>query len=177
MNNVGTKIWNILEGCIKYIAYNVLKLKLSDALWNNLMQFVKFGIVGLSNTVIGYLIYAITLKGLRIVRLWPTQDIFVAQLVMFLISVAWSFYWNNKAVFKQEESEHRNVLEAILKTYISYAFTSLFLAEVLLYFWVKVCHINEYVAPILSLIVTIPLNFILQKYLVFGKSKGRLSEN
>ena len=62
INDVGIGIWNIVEIIIRIITSKMLKLKLSDSMWNNLMQLVKFGIVGFSNTVIGYLIYTITLK-------------------------------------------------------------------------------------------------------------------
>ena len=94
-------------------------------------------------------------------------DVYVAQLVMFLLSVAWSFYWNNKYVFVNTPGKKRNVLVALLKTYMSYAFTSLFLSEVLLMLWVEVLNINEYVAPILNLLITVPLNFLIQKFWAF----------
>lgn len=143
---------------------------------NSLIQFVKFGIVGVSNTVIGYLIYAISLKGLRAASLFPTADIYIAQFIMFLLSVAWSFYWNNKMVFKQEEGEKRNIFAALAKTYVSYAFTSLFLAEILLHLWVNVIGMNEYVAPIVNLIITVPLNFVIQKFWAFKKNDEDISE-
>lgn len=137
----------------------------------NIIQFVKFGIVGLSNTIIGYLIYVVSLKCIRRVNLFQNTDIYIAQLIMFLLSVLWSFYWNNKAVFKAGEEEHRNVGLALLKTYAAYAFTSLFLSEVLLLLWVDVLGISEYVAPVINLIITVPLNFIIQKFWAFKGSK------
>ncbi len=133
------------------------------------IQFIKFGIVGLSNTLIGYLIYAISLKALRLLGWFPNTDIFIAQLVMFILSVAWSFYWNNKMVFRLEDGETRNILKALIKTYVSYAFTSLFLAEVLLHLWVNVLGINEFIAPIINLLITVPLNFLIQKLWAFRK--------
>ena len=141
----------------------------SDAL----VQFVKFGIVGLSNTLLGYLIYVAALKVLRFLHLFPEADLFLAQLVMFLLSVLWSFYWNNKMVFRAEEGEKRNWLQALLKTYASYAFTNLFLSEVLLAFWVKVLGISEYAAPLINLLITVPLNFVLQKYWAFKSESGK----
>ena len=135
------------------------------------IQFIKFGIVGLSNTIIGYIIYAVTLWLLRLGNLLPTIDIYVAQFVMFLLSVLWSFYWNNKKVFVEEDGEQRNIFAALMKTYVSYAFTSLFLAEGLLHLWVNVLGISEYVAPILSLLITVPLNFVIQKFWAFRSKK------
>lgn len=137
----------------------------------SVIQFVKFGIVGLSNTVIGYVIYVVSLNIFRLFNLFPEADIYIAQLIMFLLSVLWSFYWNNKAVFKVAEGETRNLLVALVKTYISYAFTSLFLSEILLHVWVSLLNISEYIAPAINLIITVPLNFLIQKFWAFkGKS-------
>lgn len=171
MNGTLTKIWNAFERLLKFVVYKILRFQLSDKSWAGLMQFVKFGIVGFTNTIIGYLIYVVSLKGLRAVNLFATADIYVAQLIMFLLSVAWSFFWNNTLVFKQEEGEERNILAALIKTYVSYAFTGLFLAEALLMLWVNVFGINEYIAPIINLIITVPLNFIIQKYWAFKNEK------
>lgn len=160
-------MWNIIENCCHFIVYRLLRIKLSDSTWNTLIQFVKFGIVGLSNTLIGYAIYVVALKILRFGQLFPKIDIYLAQFVMFVLSVLWSFYWNNKAVFKKKEGEERNIFHALMKTYASYAFTSLFLSEVLLLLWVRVFHISEYIAPIMNLLITVPLNFIIQKLWAF----------
>ena len=134
---------------------------------DTLIQFIKFGIVGLSNTLLGYVIYVVTLRILRAAQVFPEADIFLAQLVMFLLSVLWAFYWNNRMVFRAKEGEKRDWLPALLKTYVSYAFTSLFLSEVLLALWVKVLGISAYIAPLINLLITVPLNFVLQKYWAF----------
>ena len=138
---------------------------------DTLIQFIKFGIVGLSNTLLGYVIYVVTLRILRAAQVFPEADIFLAQLVMFLLSVLWAFYWNNRMVFRAKEGEKRDWLPALLKTYVSYAFTSLFLSEVLLALWVKVLGISAYIAPLINLLITVPLNFVLQKYWAFREKQ------
>ena len=169
-DNRGVKIRNAFEAVLRFMVYRVLRLDLSEESWANLIQFVRFCIVGLTNTIIGYLIYAVTLKSLRLAGLWPSTDIYAAQLVMFLLSVLWSFYWNNRYVFRQENGEKRNMFKSLMKAYASYAFTGLFLSELLLLLWVNVLSINEYVAPILNLIITVPLNFLIQKYWTFKRA-------
>jgi len=135
---------------------------------NTLLQFVRFGIVGLSNTILGYMIYISTLALMRSIQLWPTLDIYIAQFVMFVLSVAWSFYWNKRFVFKLVIDGEHKFFFALLKTYVTYAFTSLFLAEFLLYLWVDILKINEFIAPIVTLLITVPLNFVIQKFWAFG---------
>lgn len=46
------------------------------------MQFVKFGMVGLSNTAIGYLIYAVRLKRLRVV--YAFTSLLLSEALLFL---------------------------------------------------------------------------------------------
>ena len=138
---------------------------------NNMVQFIKFGIVGLSNTIISYIIYAASLLILRGINILPEIDYLIAQVTMFVLSVLWSFYWNNKMVFVQEKNEKRNIWKALLKTYISYAFTSLFLSSILLVFWVDFIGVSEFIAPIINLSVTVPINFLVQKFWAFGKGK------
>ena len=101
-------------------------------------QFIKFGIVGLSNTLIAYLVYA-----------------------AFAVSVLNAYYWSDRYVFKKGAGESRSAVKTLLKTYIAYGCTGLLLASILLWLYVDQLHISEYIAQLLVLVVTIPLNFII----------------
>lgn len=171
MDKEGDSLGDRFERTLKRAADRLLKREIDETVWISVMQFIKFGIVGLSNTVIGYIIYAVVLMALRAWDLFPRSDIYIAQLMMFLLSVLWAFYWNNKAVFKKKEDESRNLILVLLKTYAAYAFTSLFLSEFLLHLWVNVLGISEYVAPIINLVITVPLNFLIQKFWAFRSAK------
>lgn len=93
--------------------------------------FIKFGIVGVSNTVISYGLYAGRVF-FRKVKFLPRYDCLVVQLIAFILSVLWSLYWNSEAVFVLEKGHTRSVCKALFKTYISYSFTELFLNSFLL---------------------------------------------
>lgn len=79
----------------------------------------------------------------------------------------WSFYWNNKYVFKQNEGQERNIFAALLKTYVSYAFTGLFLNSVLSFIWVEIIGVSKLIAPIINLLVSVPINFLMNKFWAF----------
>ncbi len=143
--------------------------ELTDNVYETFMQFIKFGIVGLSNTGISYLIYAGSLIWFRHLNMFSESDYLIAQFVAFILSVLWSFYWNNKMVFVIEKEKKRSFWKVLVKTYISYSFTGLFLNSILLVFWVKICHISELAAPIINLLVSVPLNFVINKYWAFGQ--------
>lgn len=118
------------------------------------IQFAKFCLVGLTNTVIGLGIYYFLL--------WFGVNYLISNAASWVISVLNAFYWNNKYVFKNESSW----LYSLLKTYVSYGFSFL-LGLVLLYIFVEWCSISKILAPLLILIVTIPVNFLLNKFWTF----------
>jgi putative flippase GtrA len=128
-----------------------------------LIQFIKFGIVGLSNTVISYAIYS--------VLVYIGLHYLVASIISFIISVLNSFFWNNKYVFKKDDDQKRNVFHSLIKTYISYAFTGLILQNLFLFLFIDILHISKYLAPLFGLVITIPLNFILNKLWAFKPVK------
>lgn len=124
-----------------------------------LLQFIKFGMVGITNTAVSYAIYALIL--------WLGGHYLVASVVSFVISVAWSYLLNNRFVFKKSEDETRVWWKALLKAYVSYGITGLVLANILLYLWIDVLGINQYLAFVINLVFTIPVNFLLNKLWAF----------
>ena len=164
-------IWKLLEKIIRFILEKTIHINISADQWNGLVQFIKFGIVGLSNTVISYLLYVGALLIFQKKQWIPSIDYLVAQVIAFVLSVLWSFYWNNKYVFKQNEGQERNIFAALLKTYVSYAFTGLFLNSVLSFIWVEVIGVSKLIAPIINLLVSVPINFFMNKFWAF-KSKS-----
>ena len=167
-------IWRIIETVATAIfrfLFKVVHKEYTKEVHEALMQFVKFGIVGVSNTVISYVLYFITLKVLKAGALFPNIDYLLAQIVAFILSVLWSFYWNNKMVFVLEDGQNRNLFKALLKTYVSYSFTGLFLNSILLILWVQIVGISEFIAPIINLLISVPLNFIINKFWAFKSDK------
>ena len=170
-------LWQLIERMMNYIFIKLLRLKEEQA--QGLVQFVKFGIVGLSNTVVSYVIYIASLMLFQKLDVLKNSDYLVAQIIAFVLSVLWSFYWNNKYVFTEQESEKRNMLQALVKTYISYAFTGLFLNSILALLWVELLHMSKLIAPIINLLVSVPINFFMNKFWAFKKkpSEGKNHEN
>mgnify|MGYP002508973475 CR=1 FL=1 len=130
-----------------------------------LVQFVKFGLVGVSNTLLSYLLYVGILRLLKGFG-WKL-DYIVANVTAFTISIFWSFYWNNKYVFKKAEGRSRNLWKALGKCFLSYGFTGYILENVLSFLWIEQFGVSKYVAPLLNLVFTVPANFFLNKLWAF----------
>lgn len=170
MQKIVMAVWNWCIGIIRYvmgIIFKVMGKELTDDAFEAILQFVKFGIVGLSNTVISYVIYVISLVIMKNINFAPKYNYLIAQVIAFVLSVLWSFYWNNKMVFVLEEGKERSIWKALVKTFISYSFTGLFLNSILLILWVNMLGISEFIAPIINLLISVPLNFLINKFWAF----------
>ncbi len=160
----------------------------------SLVQFMKFCIVGLSNTII--------CEGIYIVLLFFGVHYLAANIIGNLISILNAYYWSNKYVFKAEAGENRVWWKVLLKTYATYGF-SMVLSAGLLVFWLEIVKLELYMGPLLSclahmgildllykagivietkilseilaaainLIITIPLNYVINKYWAYRKDK------
>lgn len=174
MKHIGEILWKIIEKiayAVLHFIFKCIHKELSDDVFNGFMEFVKFGLVGVTNTVISYVLYAGSLLVFQRLQWFAHIDYLIAQIIAFALSVLWSFYWNNKLVFIVQEGEVRSIWKALIKTYISYSFTGLFLSSALLVFWVQIVHMSEFLAPILNLIISVPINFLINKFWAFKKTK------
>ena len=131
--------------------------------YRNFVQFFKFGVVGLSNTAISYLIYSLLVYfGLHYLA---------ASVIAFVISVLNSFFWNHKFVFKDKTGGKRDIMRALIRTYASYAFSGLVVSNILLYIFIEFFGASKYIAPFFGLFITVPLNYILNKLWAFKPAK------
>ncbi len=169
--NILKTLWTWLEAIVRFFPLKVFRLKLNEDQIQAFLQFVKFGIVGLSNTIVSYVIYLLGLKAFQYFHLLPNSDYLIAQVIAFFLSVLWSYYWNNRFVFTKKEGQTRSFWKTLLKTYISYAFTGLFLNTVLSILWVQVFGIPKEIAPIINLLVSVPINFFMNKLWAFKTDK------
>ena len=135
----------------------LLKKPLAAKLW----QFVKFGIVGVSNTAISLLVYEVCIHlGLHYL---------LANAIGLVISVINAYYWNNRCVFGDGTAK---TLAEHVRTYFKSlaAYDGAFVLDsLLLILWVEAVGVPEKLAPILNLCITIPLNFLVNKYWTFRK--------
>ena len=121
-----------------------------------LVQFIKFGIIGASNTLISTAVYY--------VFVWIDPKLyFLGNVVGWVVSVFNSFYWNNRFVFKNSEFSW---WKKLLRTYLAYG-GSFVVGSITLAIMVSGLGVSEWLAPWLNMVITIPLNFILNKFWAF----------
>jgi putative flippase GtrA len=72
-------------------------------------------------------------------------------------------------VFDLNNADTKQKLKALIKTFISYAGTGLVLSSAMLILWIDIVQLSKYIAPIINLIITVPVNFVVNKVWAFKK--------
>ncbi|ANZ32593.1 GtrA family protein [Staphylococcus carnosus] len=116
-------------------------------------EIIKFIIVGGINTLDYYLVYLILLKGIGI-------NYMISHITGFIISFIISYYLNCYFVYK---------VKPTWRKFIQFPFTQVVnmgMQTLLLYVFVQWLHISSVIAPFAGLILTIPVTFIMSKYIL-----------
>ena len=166
MKKIADTLWNMILAVARGILtllYKIIRKELTDEAFKAWIQFIKFGLVGFMNTILNYII---TEGGYYILKNHLESNTFalqISQTAGFVITVFISFLINNALVFTKGENEHRNPWLTLIKTYIAYSVTGLFLNNALVYVEMNILHMSAVIAPIINLIVDVPINFFLNK--------------
>ncbi|MFC6314549.1 GtrA family protein [Lapidilactobacillus achengensis] len=120
-------------------------------------QFIKFGLVGALNTLLTLAIYYLTYR-----QIGPS----LANGLGFLLTSILGIYLNFKFVFK---AEHFSAW-TLFKYYATYG-VSMLISMYVPHLWVNVWGLDARIAPLISLLITIPFNFVFMRLWVFPSKK------
>lgn len=171
-------IWGMISHIIRVMlqpVLNIFHIVWDDDKWESFFQFIKFSMIGVTNVVVSYgvnicmltLLYSFNYK----------FDYIIANITAFLISVLWSYHWNNKLVFRLKKGETRSRLKTLLKTYMAYAFTGLVVNNILSTVWIDIIGISKFVAPLMNIPFTVPINFLMNKLWAYKNKEQVIKDN
>lgn len=133
-----------------------------------LKQFLKFSIVGLSNTFVSF---AVTYGSILITRYFfkeiPANDpvlVFLATFLGFAVGVLNSYYWNNKYVFTKTKGGN---LVPLLKSYACYGVIFILSYILNAFVFTKIFNLPNILIPVLQIFICTPLNFLANKLWAF----------
>src|ERR1035438_5029813 len=113
-----------------------------------LVQFVKFGVVGVSNTLLTFAVYTVLLKGFGVFYL-------VASAIGFIVGATNGFLLNRRWTFREHVGDaFTPVRWAIVQS------CALAINEVLLYLLVHDAHVDKLLAQALATVVVTVTTFI-----------------
>lgn len=123
-------------------------------------QSIKFIIVGVLNTIVGFIVYAVYIHFI--------QDNYLHALISsHVIGVMHSYLWNNKWTFQQKKYNTISVIKFI-SVYVITFFVNLFLLTLL----VDTIGMNKLIAQAIALFLTTVVSFFGHKYWSFRASKN-----
>lgn len=171
---------------------NKIKALLQNEKLSSLIQFIKFGLVGVSNTAISYgiemLCYYVLFKNTKFIGILNllallgistdgnNVKIVITTIIAFVVSVSNSYFWNNRYVFgsgKKSFSEH---FKTYFKTFACYGITGLVLSPIIKILLTKIS-VPFFIASLGALVITIPLNFVMNKFWAFKSKPTKDEEN
>jgi len=120
-----------------------------------LVQFLKFGIVGISNT----LLTAATIW--LLLRIFHSSN-YLANIVGYVVGLVNSFIWNRRWTFENHAQVGATIFKFIVTFAISYLLQLGFLS-----FLLHQTNIDDYVCQLLSIVVYTVVNFFMNKYYTF----------
>ena len=126
-----------------------------DTLENGINKFIKFGLVGVLNTLINWIIFAL----LNFVGVYYI----VANVIAYAIATANSYIWNSKWVFKYNGKDKK---ETTAK-FIILNLIGLALNTAILYFLVDILSLNKLVGLVITTAIVMIINYIVNKIWVF----------
>ncbi len=129
-----------------------------------ILQFSKFGIIGISNTAIDLVVYSALTRGISFFG----EHYLVAAFISFVVSGINGYYWSRKWTFKHHSGRvHKTTTRQIVKFYIASAI-ALVLNQGFLYLFIEYAEILSEVAKVLSGMSAGIVNFLLQKLWTFS---------
>ena len=173
---------------------NKIKQLLQNEKLATLIQFIKFGLVGISNTAISYgtemLCYYVLFKNSKLIwildvlsRIGLSTDannvrIVITTVIAFVISVTNSYCWNNRYVFSSGKKSFARHIETYFKTFACYGITGLVISPIIKILLDRIS-VPYFIASLGALVITIPLNFIMNKFWAFRakNTEDEINEN
>ena len=126
-----------------------------------LSQFVKFVGIGGINTIITYLLY------LLLLLIFSYQ---ISYTVTYIFGIILAYWLNLKFVFNEKSSKRKIVLYPLVYI-VQYTF-----GMIILHIAIDTFSFPKEIAPILVVVLTIPLTFILTKKILSG-TKNEYTKN
>lgn len=135
----------------------IFKVESRKDLYQLFKQFLKFGLVGLSNTAVSLGVYYFII---RINSDWYI----IGNTVGWFMGVFNSFFWNSRFVFTDNKTTAPKL--KLLKSMFAYGVT-LLLTTMLLYFEINYWGISLELAPLVNIAISVPISYMLNKLWAF----------
>ena len=123
----------------------------------DIVRFIKFGMVGVLNTLVNWVIFFIL----------ETYGVYyiLANIIAYSLSTIHSYLWNTLWVFKYKDKVSTDTtFKFILLNIIG-----LCLNTAILYILVDLCNLNKFIGLVITTAIVMIINYVVNKLWVFSK--------
>lgn len=128
-----------------------------------LIQFIKFGLTGVLNTLIDFGVYLLLTRAVALFAL----HIFIAKAISFICAATFSYFANRRWTFKKRGPHQAK--EVIL--FYSTVGSAIFINVGIHYLVVEMLHLSDIIGIILAAGFTAVWGFLFSKFIVFKETK------
>lgn len=158
MKRLWTRIMLFCRSFLQAVAEKFY-IEITDEKWSVCEQFIKFILVGCSNAAVSLATYYI------IIIICGHQTYLIGQTIGYIVGIVNSFFWNKKFVFSDTKQRSSYLF---VKMCMCYGVTY-FLQIGVLYILVEFCRVSTFLSPLIAIIITTPINFLLNRSWAFRK--------
>lgn len=133
-------------------------------IWDRFGQFIKFSLVGLSNSIIAIVVFNLYIYFIN-KPVWIISEVNVGYSLSFILSIINCYYWNIKYVFPSGKNKKKEITKFVIQYLITY-FLGFGLINLFCFFGM-----HESISQILQMTVTSVINYFGSKFLVFKGSE------
>lgn len=119
-----------------------------------LIEAIKFGFVGLSNSLVTFLVF----NFLLIIHM----PYLISNIIGYFFGMVNSYFWNHRYVFKKKATK-QNIVKFVMSNLCMMVFSSF-----CLYCFVTFFSLEKRIAMLFSMIISMGLNFLITKFWIFN---------
>ena len=134
-----------------------------------LKQFLGFAAVGVTGAGVNFIIYNFLLRLFESLSILGKHNYIFALLISFSLSILWCFVFSRRFVFNSVDESSVPWYRALLRMYLSYAFTGILFNVFMSVLWVDVLGVPKPLVSLVNDTLAAPVNFLLIKFWSFGK--------
>ena len=119
------------------------------------IQFLKFGAVGVTNSIITFVVYSFLV--------FLGSNYLVANVIGYGAGVINSYIWNSKFVFKRQQSK------VLFTKFIIVNIITLGINTMTIFILIDKLYYGKYVSQLLTIFISMIINYTLNKFWTFKK--------
>ena len=136
------------------------KIKALCVKYKEVLLYLIFGVL---TTAVNYIIFTVCV-------LWFPVDVYVSNIIAWIGAVLFAYFTNRSIVFASAAKGAKELFREIVAFYGA-RFFSLLVETALMFVFIDLLHINEFITKLILQVVVIVLNYIFSKFLIFRKKK------